>query len=141
MSKTIQVETKDWVGLSAAATRKKVFELYKSTYSKNSSVQNKQKGITIKFDRTGAEKTAYGSRIYPKKAAIVTKLISILKEMTFSSFGNKKQADSSDVLGYLNFQCKVIIDKKRESVKVAIRVKNDGTFHYSIDVNLIKKPS
>ncbi len=136
-----RITTIGWQGLTAKQTRIKVCDIYNDNYYKKGvKVVNKQKGITILFEKTGRNKTAYGGNIYPKKAVLIQYLHTVLADMTFTSFSKKKITDDVSILGYLNFQYKIFIDGRKESVKVALRLKSNGSFHYSVDVNLLKKP-
>ena len=46
-----------------------------------------------------------------------------------------KETDNKSIIGYLNYKCFVIIDNKKECLRVAIKFQNDGKFYYNIEVN------
>ena len=130
--------TKEWSGLGKYATQKKVFEYYKTHYLNGKHVINQHLGITIEFERKGAEKTSFGGYVYPKKACLVTILDKLIRYSTYNNWGDRKPQDIPTILGYLNFKVKVRIDGIIEDVHLVIRVNTCGKFHYSLDVN--KKP-
>jgi len=132
--------TESFNNLSAKDLRKKVFEIYKRHYvDEHKEIINKDKKILIKFDRTGANKTAFGGVIYPRKACLIQILDVILQNAKFIKSGDRKKTDPEDVLCYLNFESDVYIDNVLERIELAVRVKNIGEFHYSIDIPIKQK--
>jgi hypothetical protein len=130
-----EVSTKEWSGLSRYATQRKVFDYYKIHYLNNKHVINKHLGITVGFERKGAEKTSFGGYMYPKKACLVEILDKLIRHAEYSNWGDRKPQDLPTILGYLNFKVKVRIDGKIEQIHLVIRVNTSGKFHYSMDVN------
>lgn len=58
--------------------------------------------------------------------------------MVYNNFGEAKITDSPNVIGYLNFKCKCVIDGKTECLRIAVQMQKGGKFYYDIEVN--KKP-
>ena len=133
---TPSTTTENWTDLSAKETRKKVFRYYKTNYQNKLSVYNEALGIEIKFDRTGSNKMSFGGKIYPAKACSVEILDQLLQYAEYSNWGERKSNDAADVKGYLNFKAKAFIDNKIEYLHLVLRVKNDGSYHYSLEINI-----
>lgn len=77
--------------------------------------------------------------MYYKKAAILTILPDIIKYAQFNNWGNKKQTDGPNIIGYLNFKCKCIIDGEKNCVRIAVQMQKGGKYYYNVEVN--KKPT
>ena len=45
---------------------------------------------------------------------------------------------SKDIIGYLNFKAKCILDDKVEHLRIAVQLQKGGKFYYNIEVNMIK---
>jgi hypothetical protein len=133
-----EVSTKEWSGMSAFETRKKVFNFYKSHYLNNKNIRNKSLNILVSFDRVGAKKTSFGGHVYPKKACLIEVLNELIRYAEYNNFGERKPTDASNVVGFLNFKAKVCIDGKIEHAHLVITLRNDGSFHYSMEVNVWK---
>jgi len=131
-----EVSTQSWIGLTPFATRKKVFEYYRTHYVNGSRVINQHLGIAVGFDRIGLKKTSFGGSMYPKKACLVEVLDKLIRYAAYSNWGERKDSDNPHVIGYLNFKSAVRIDGKLEHVHLVIRVNNNGKFHYSMEVNI-----
>ncbi len=100
-------------------------------------VKNDCTGITIGFKRRGRKKTAFGSSISKRKAAVVKILDQVLKCAVSTNWGDRKNDDPEDVIGYLNFKCKILIDGKIFHFLLNVQLcnvdKNRYCFHYSLD--------
>jgi len=77
--------------------------------------------------------------IYPRKACLINVLDIILQNAKFIKPGNRKITDPEDVICYLNFKTEVYFDNILEIIELAIRIKNSGEFHYSIDIPIKQK--
>jgi hypothetical protein len=110
-------------------------QLYKSYSGKK--VINTDKQIEVKFIGDGARKISHGGNIYAKKVALLEHLESIITEMIYNNFGEAKRTDKITVLGYLNFKISVRINGKTEKLRIAIQLRNDGSFYYNHEVNMI----
>ena len=75
-----------------------------------STVKNDNIGIVIEFKRRGRKKTSHGSYMSKKKASVVKILKDVLQCAVYSNWGDRKATDPEDVIGYLNFKCKVRVD-------------------------------
>ena len=75
--------------------------------------------------------------MYIKKAAAVLILPQLIRHATYNNFGKRKISDPQNIVGYLNFKCKCIIDGKKECIRLAVRQQTDGSFFYNIEVNKI----
>lgn len=102
-------------------------------------MRNLSLGIDVEFERIGSDKTAYGGKIYPAKACLIDILPQLIEVAEYANWGNRKEKDPDNVVGYLNFKCQVLIDGETRHTRIAVRLKNTGKFHYSIEVNLVKK--
>lgn len=100
-------------------------------------VRNENIGIIISFKGRGRKKTAFGSGISKRKAAVVKILDEVLKRAVYTNWGDRKANDPDDVIGYLNFKCKILIDGKMSYFVVNVQLCNVNSnrycFHYSLD--------
>jgi hypothetical protein len=131
-----EVSTEKWSGMSAFETRKKVFDYYNLHYPGNKKIRNKSLNILVSFDRIGAKKTSIGGHIYPKKACLIEVLNGLIRCAEYNNFGERKPTDAPNVVGFLNFKAKVCIDGKIEHVHLVLVLRNDGSFHYSMEINV-----
>ena len=127
----------EWKILSGVQLRKIVYEHIKK--NNIGFVRNNDTQINIAITVSSARKTAYGEAIYLKKAALALIIKDVLKYAKYNNFGKRKDSDSNDVLGYLNFKCKVKIDGKTECARIAVRFMRGGKFYYNVEIN--KKPT
>jgi len=136
-----EVSTEEWARLSLYEARKKMFDYYKEHYL-GSRVVNKSIGITVEFEQAGNKKTSYGGSLYPAKVCLVEILDKLIRHAEYSNWGERKPTDPNYVIGFLNFKVKVRVDGVLKHVRLAIRVRNTGKFHYSLDVTHgVKKKS
>ena len=102
-----------------------------------STVKNDNIGIVIEFKRRGRKKTSHGSYMSKKKASVVKILKDVLQCAVYSNWGDRKATDPEDVIGYLNFKCKVRVDGvvSHFVLNVQLCSVNNGRycFHYSLD--------
>ena len=100
-------------------------------------VRNDSAGIKIRFKRRGRKKTAFGSCISKRKAAVVKILDEVLKCAVYTNWGDRKAEDPEDVIGYWNFKCKILVDGKLSHFLLNVQLcnvdKNRYSFHYSLD--------
>ncbi|MDE6515626.1 MAG: hypothetical protein K2L03_06270 [Bacteroidales bacterium] len=99
---------------------------------------NKHIGITIQV-RGYRRKTAYGEAAYSKKAAVVECLLQLLEYARYNNFGSRKTTDPANIIGYYNFKAYVVIDGKKESVRLAVIARKDGSFYYNVEVDMGRK--
>lgn len=107
---------------------------------KGNTYLNKSKRIKIKIELRSELKLAYGGKMYPAKAALTEKIPDIIRDMIYVNFGDRKVTDKDNVVGFLNFKCAVKVDKENKTLKIAVCLKTNGDFVYSIyyshDLNL-----
>ena len=89
----------------------------------------------IKISVTSARKTAFGEAIYFKKAAAVVVLPEIIKYAEYNNWGKPKTTDGPNIIGYLNFKCKCLIDGKKENIRLAVQFQKGGKYYYNIEIN------
>lgn len=124
-------------GLSKAELRRYILKYYKE-HLKGTEVVNKDTGITIHFSMTSGRKTAMGEAMYQRKAEIIRILPDLVRYALYNNFGNPKEKDSPDIIGYLNFKGRCQIDGKTENVRIAVQFQRQARFYYNIEVNTIK---
>lgn len=120
--------------MNSSALRKFIYTYVKSNFS-GKSFLNDDTNINVVVSVSSARKSAYGEAMYPKKVAAIIELPRILQCAVYNNFGNRKPNDSVQVIGYLNFKCKCIIDGRMECLRVAIKFQRDGRFYYNVEVN------
>lgn len=122
---------------------KKIKELRKiiNTYIKENLVgklyQNIQTDFPIHITSTSARKTAYGEAMYYDKATALLVLPQILQYATYNNFGQRKETDDDTIFGYANFKCKVKINGKLKTLRIAVKIAKGGFLYYNIEVNKI----
>lgn len=99
---------------------------------------NRDTGLTIRITMASGRKTAYGEAMYSKKAEVVRILPDLIEHAIYNNFGQRKQGDNKDILGYLNFKAKCILDGKVEHLRIAVQFQKGGKFYYNVEVNKIK---
>ncbi|MDR2557028.1 MAG: hypothetical protein LBC49_04865 [Bacteroidales bacterium] len=65
-----------------------------------------------------------------KKAAVISVLGTLLKYGKYNNWGQPKSGDPKELLGYCNFKGYVIIDGKREIVRMAVPVFRSCEFYF-----------
>lgn len=96
----------------------------------------------VVFINTAGRKIAYGEAMYSAKAAVIAHLKTLIKNSTYNNWGNRKQSDGKDVLGYLNFKSKITIDNKKRHVRISLVVYKDRrTELKNVEVGKNKKMS
>jgi len=137
---TLKCYSKDWRNFPKNSDlRKKLLEVYKEKYE-GKTIVNSKTGITILFELYGAKKTTKHGSMYAEKAALITILDKICEHGFLHSLGVPKEGDKEKgVVGYLNFRAPVIVDEKQKLVEIPVRIKNNGSFHYCIDIPLTYK--
>ena len=121
--------------------RKDLAKVIKDFYNKNlqgKSVINRDLGIIIHFTSAGKSELAYGRALHAKKAAVIKCLAKLIEEAEYNNFGERKETDKNNVVGYLNFKAKVKIDKIVENVRITVLLKKDGRAYYNHEINIKK---
>ena len=135
--KLIPEITSELKGLSKSEMRQYILDYYKK-HLKGTEVVNDDTGITIHFSMTSGRKTAMGEAMYQRKAELIRILPDLVKYALYNNYGSPKQKDSPDIIGYLNFKGRCILDGKVENVRIAIQFQKQAKFYYNIEVNTIK---
>ncbi len=102
-----------WKDKTKAEQRKLVLDYYK-TFLAGKIIRNDDLGIDIVLTMKSGRKTAMGEAMYKKKAEVIRVLPDIIKYALYNNFGNRKDSDQKEVLGFLNFKGMCIIDGKRK---------------------------
>ena len=123
--------------LSKMELRRYVLDYYKKNL-KGKGVVNKDTGITIHFSMTSGRKTAMGEAMYQKKAEMIRILPDMVRYALYNNYGKRKPDESDDIIGYLNYKGRCILDGKTENVRIAVQFQKTAKFYYNIEVNMIK---
>lgn len=129
-----EVSAEPYKKLKGVERKRLALELYQK-HCKGLVVRNKHVGIPIQLNNRGGKKTAYGEAVYYKKVAIISVLHILLEHAKYNNFGNRKRNESNDIIGYYNFKAYVLIDGKKECVRLAVRACTNGSFYYNVEVN------
>lgn len=129
----------EWKGVKLQKLKTIIFNHIRNRYS-GMTIQNIDTGLPIIISVTSARKTAYGEAIYFKKAAAILILPEIIKYAQYNNWGSPKATDGPNIIGYLNFKCKCIIDGAKENIRLAVQFQKGGKYYYNIEVNM-KKPT
>ena len=124
----------EWEGLGKYDLRNAV-QSYMKAHFVGKTIKNEHLLIDIDITVKSCKKTARGEAMYRKKAAVCRILDKLLQYSAYNNFGKRKDDDSPDIIGYLNFKGYCYIDKRKECVRIAVRFQKGGKFYYSIEVN------
>lgn len=99
-------------------------------------IKNLHLGLELCFTGTGKQKSTRGSAMYLSKAVAVRILPELLRVAEYSNYKPRKKTDPSGLLGYFNFKAKIIIDGKKQSLRIAtLFYEKDGKLYYNLEVN------
>ena len=133
-----KVDTPDeWKDIKLQQLRTFIFSHIKNKYA-GMIVTIVDTGLPIIISVTSARKTAFGEAIYFKKAASVLVLPEIIKYAEYNNWGDPKPTDGPNIIGYLNFKCKCVIDGKKENIRLAVQFQKGGKYYYNIETNIKK---
>ena len=76
-----------------------------------------------------------GEAMYNKKAEVIRVLPDIIKYALYNNFGNRKDSDPKEVLGFLNFKGMCIIDGKKETLRIAVQYRRESKYYYNVEIN------
>ena len=124
----------EWTQLKLQRLRTIIFEHIRNNYS-GKTVVNLDTGLPIIISVTSARKTAFGEAVYFKKAAATLMLPDLIKYAEYNNWGDPKATDGPNIIGYLNFKCKCIIDGKKECIRLAVQFQKGGKYYYNIEIN------
>lgn len=133
----IEVSSEAFKKMNVSELKKFTLDFYnKNLKGKKTEIENHLKEVV--FVANAGRKIL--QPIYSEKVAILDKLEYLIKNSTYNNFGAKKETDTKDVLGYLNFKSKVTIDGVKRHVRISIVLdKNRNTRFKSYEVGKIKK--
>jgi len=135
----INIDSHKFNDFSKSELRKFLLEYYnKNLKGKNIAIENSIKKVEL-LNRAG-RKISKGSAVYSAKTAVMEHLEDVIKQSTYNNWGSPKKTDSKDLLGFMNFKSKVIINGEKRHVRVVVEVWKSGrTLLKSYDVGM-KKP-
>ncbi|MDR0619289.1 MAG: hypothetical protein LBG17_05270 [Bacteroidales bacterium] len=77
------------------------------------------------------------------KASVIKVLDVLVRNAAYNNWGNRKDTDPKNVVGFLNFKASVYINGKKECVRIAVRMTKEGIGYvypyYSVEVNKKRK--
>ena len=124
----------EWEIAPSPKLRKMVSDYYKE-HIQGKSVTNLEKGFTIVLSGQGRQKITKGSAMYPAKAAVVLILLKLIEIAEYSNFGERKQNDPHELMGYLNFKAKCIIDGEVKVIRIACMIYSATRIYYNHEIN------
>jgi len=93
----------------------------------------------VDFVTNAGKKIARGGAMYSEKAAVMEQLKNLIEKSTYNNWGEKKNEKDNNLLGYLNFKSKLVINGEQRHVRISIALKKDGkTELKNFDVGKIK---
>ena len=95
---------------------------YYNLYLKGDSATIEKYVKEVVFINTAGRKIAYGEAMYSAKAAVITHLKTLIKNSTYNNWGDRKQQDNPNILGYLNFKSKITIDGQKRHLRISVIV-------------------
>jgi antirestriction protein ArdC len=120
--KNIETSTEKFRKMTVSELRKFTLDYYNENL--------KGKKVTIKRHLKEVVFVAGAGRkmlqpIYSEKVAVIEHLEELIKNSTYNNWGERKEKDSSDVLGYLNFKSKITIDGQKRHVRISVILDRD----------------
>jgi Large polyvalent protein-associated domain 3 len=95
--------------------------------------------LLIQFTSDGLGKLYRGSSISAVKASAVQILDKMIEQAVYNNFGQRKETDKQNVVGFLNFKAKAIIGEELYHFRLSVKFKTDGKAYYSHTIN--EKPA
>jgi hypothetical protein len=133
-----KVTTQRFQNMSLTGLRRFISDYYKKNYL-DGIVENKHKGFNVHFTGKGRRKTAFGEAMYSNKAAAILALDKLVKYGEYNNWGDRKNDDPKELLGYYNLKSFIYIDGKKKCVRLAIQVFKTGDIcfnpYYNLEVN------
>jgi len=56
----------------------------------------------------------------------------LIKYAEYNNWGDPKATDGPNIIGYLNFKCKCIIDGKKECIRLAVQFQKGGNYNFFV---------
>ena len=119
-----EVSTERFKNMKVSELRAFTLEYYLS-HLKGKKVAIKNHLKEVVFTTKAGRKIAKGEAMYSEKAAVIEHLEELIKNSTYNNWGDRKDSDGKDVLGYLNFKSKITIDGEKRHLRIAISVDNE----------------
>ncbi len=113
-------------------------EFYKENLQ-GKTVVNQHIGLTICFTSEGIGKATQKRKIGDINAAAIKIIDKMIENAEYSNFGQRKPEDKQNVIGYLNFKAKAVIDNKRRHFRISVKLKTDMKAYYNHTVNRYKE--
>ncbi len=126
----------EWKKLNKIDLRKAALSVAKNMAGHE--VVNEDTKLKIHFSVTNARKTTIGSAMYLKKATALLIMPEIIRVAEYSNFGERKETDNVEVIGFLNFKAKCKINGITEYLRIAVQFRRNDKFFYNIEVNKIE---
>lgn len=98
---------------------------YYNLFLKGNSVTIERYLKEVVFTNKAGRKIALGEAMYSAKASVISHLKTLIKNSTYNNWGDRKNSDGKDVLGYLNFKSKLTIDGEKRHVRISLVVYRD----------------
>ncbi len=140
-NKQLSITSDDFKNMKVSELRAFTLDYYKKElHGKKIAIKNSLKEVV--FTTKAGRKIAKGSAMYKEKPAVLQHLEKVIQNSTYNNFGNPKPTDPKDLLGYLNFKSKIVIDGKKRHVRIAIALfDNKKTLLKNFDLGKSKKES
>ena len=119
-----EVSTERFKNMKVSELRAFTLDYYLS-HLKGKKVAIKNHLKEVVFTTKAGRKIAKGEAMYSEKAAVIEHLEELIKNSTYNNWGDRKDSDGKDVLGYLNFKSKITIDGEKRHLRIAISVDNE----------------
>ena len=119
-----EVSTERFKNMKVSELRAFTLDYYLS-HLKGKKVAIKNHLKEVVFTTKAGRKIAKGEAMYSEKAAVIEHLEELIKNSTYNNWGDRKDSDGKDVLGYLNFKSKITIDREKRHLRIAISVDNE----------------
>lgn len=132
--KVIPETINEWADISSKQLIEKAKEYY-TNHLQGKTIVNENIGIKIFFSSAGKGKFAYGGTMYSEKVTAVKIIAELLQYAEYNNFGERKETDKKNVIGYLNFKAKGKINGKLKHFRISIQFKIDGKFYYNHEIN------
>ncbi len=125
LPKQLELYTDEFKKMRVTELRKFTLQYYKEHLAgKTTEIRNHLK--EVHFINKSGRKIAYGEAMYKEKAVVIEHLEQLIKNSTYNNWGDRKPTDSEEILGYLNFKSKLIIDGVKRHLRIAISVDKYG---------------
>ena len=134
---SLKISTEMFEKMTVSELRKFTLDYYNENLKgKKIAIKNVLK--SVQFVGNGGKKLH--TPMYSAKASVIEYLEDLIKNSTYNNFGKRKETDSKDVLGYLNFKSKVVIDEVKRHIRISVILyKNKETIFKSFDIGNKKK--